>query len=126
MSSAYISAQLRQHVAERAGFRCEYCQTQERIIGMPLEVEHIIPKADGGETDEENLCLACPRCNRHKGRQTEATDRITGDPVALYHPRRQHWHEHFAWQENGIVILKSRPPNSPPCKMPSAYGGSPG
>lgn len=55
MSSAYIPAALRQQVERRARHRCEYCQTQALIIGMPLEVEHIIPVAAGGETGAANL-----------------------------------------------------------------------
>ena len=39
-------------------------------MGMPLEVEHILPMIAGGETTEDNLCLACPRCNRYKGTLT--------------------------------------------------------
>jgi 5-methylcytosine-specific restriction endonuclease McrA len=65
MSVTYISPDVRSQVGEIAEHRCEYCQTQEMIVGMPLEVEHIVPEAQGGGSDETNLCLACPRCNRY-------------------------------------------------------------
>src|SRR5437764_1015296 len=42
MSPAYISAALRQRVAETARFRCGYCLTSQRIIGPLLEIDHII------------------------------------------------------------------------------------
>ena len=73
-------------------------------MGMPLEVEHILPMIAGGETTEDNLCLACPRCNRYKGTLTETLDRQSGHSVNLFHLRRQPWHEHFEWRNQGIEI----------------------
>ncbi|PKO20758.1 MAG: hypothetical protein CVU38_18390 [Chloroflexi bacterium HGW-Chloroflexi-1] len=49
---------LRQRIAEPARYRCGYCLTQEVVSGVPLTVEHIIPKARGGQTVEENLWLS--------------------------------------------------------------------
>jgi hypothetical protein len=89
MSETYVPLEVRQSVANRARHRCEYCHTQEVIVGMPLEIEHIIPEIAGGSSDETNLCLACPRCNRYKGRQTHAVDAATADSVPLFHPRQQ-------------------------------------
>jgi 5-methylcytosine-specific restriction endonuclease McrA len=34
-----------------------------------LEIEHLVPKALGGETVEENLWLACHECNAHKAKK---------------------------------------------------------
>lgn len=109
MSNVYIPAALRRQVESRAHARCEYCQTQELVIGMPLEVEHIVPVIAGGETNEANLCLACPRCNRHKGTQTEAIDEMTEEKTLLFHPRRQYWREHFVWQEDGLMVAGLTP-----------------
>ena len=89
----YISPSVRQHI----------------VIGMPLEIDHIIPEAAGGSSDETNLWLACPRCNRHKGAQTHGTDEETGERVPLFDPRRQRWHDHFAWQEDGLYIVGLTP-----------------
>lgn len=109
MSISHITFDLRQRVVETAGHRCEYCQTQELIIGMPLEVEHITPEAQGGSSDETNLCLACPRCNRHKGTQTTFKDEETGAEVPLFHPRQQEWRDHFAWRQNGLYLVGLTP-----------------
>lgn len=46
-----------------AGFRCGYCLTSQRVIGPLLEIDHIVPQAQGGTHDEDNLFLACPMCN---------------------------------------------------------------
>jgi len=53
---------------------------------MPLEIDHIHPEAEGGTSEESNLYLACPRCNRYKARRTHAIDSVTGDLVPIFHP----------------------------------------
>jgi hypothetical protein len=99
-----IPRSLRRHIAERAKHRCGYCQTQAEIIGMPLELEHIIPEVLGGASTESNLWLACPSCNRHKGQCTHATDPETGQRVPLFNPHRQAWNDHFEWREAGLYV----------------------
>ena len=76
---------------------------------MPLEVEHIIPEALGGDSTESNLWLACPSCNRHKAQRIHAIDPETGNDVPLFNPRRQLWHDHFSWQDNGLYIVGVTP-----------------
>lgn len=109
MSHQYIPAATRRQVARRAAYRCEYCQTQESTIGMALEVEHIIPEVAGGSSEESNLCLACPKCNRFKGTRLQAVDEVTGAEVALFHPRRDRWYDHFAWEQGGLYLAGLTP-----------------
>jgi len=109
MNTGEIPPAVRQRVANAAKHRCGYCQTQEIVIGMPLEIEHIVPIAAGGSSDEDNLWLACPRCNRHKGVRTRATDPETGEDVPLFNPRRQRWQEHFTWQQGGATVVGLTP-----------------
>jgi hypothetical protein len=45
----------------------------------------------------ENLCLACPHCNLHKGDRVEAIDPRTQRRVLLFNPRTQLWDAHFRW-----------------------------
>ncbi len=45
--------------------RCAYCSAEN----VPLQVEHIHPKASGGTNRISNLCLACEPCNTKKGTQ---------------------------------------------------------
>jgi hypothetical protein len=68
-------------------------------------MDHIIPEAAGGRTSEENLWLACHSCNEFKGAQTHARDPQTGRYVRLFNPRRQRWHEHFTWSEDGTRVV---------------------
>ncbi len=76
---------------------------------MPLHVEHIIPLAAGGNSDEENLWLACPLCNGFKGSQTHHPDPETGEAAPLFNPRRQNWRDHFQWSAGGVEIQGMTP-----------------
>lgn len=75
------------------------------MSGIPLTVEHIIPKARGGNDDDENLWLSCRLCNEKKGISINAIDPETGDTVALFNPRTQTWADHFSWSADGIRII---------------------
>ncbi|MEI7768716.1 MAG: HNH endonuclease signature motif containing protein [Chloroflexales bacterium] len=105
MSKTYIPKALRERVAAQGRYRCGYCLTQERVVGVPMDVEHIIPEVLGGLTEEDNLWLACSLCNSHKGERVTALDPVTGDSVRLFNPRRQVWQAHFAWDDNGAIIV---------------------
>lgn len=74
-----------------------------------LEIEHLVPVAKGGSSEESNLWLSCPLCNRHKGDRTDAVDPETGESVALFNPRLHVWAEHFRWSADGIRILGITP-----------------
>jgi hypothetical protein len=97
MSSTYIPQALRQQVAAQARYRCGYCLTSEAIVGMPMEIDHLIPQSLGGPTEEANLWLACSLCHDHKSNRIAFLDPLTGEVVRLFDPRRQVWREHFAW-----------------------------
>jgi 5-methylcytosine-specific restriction endonuclease McrA len=43
--------------------KCAYCGVEN----VPLQVEHITPRAKGGTNRVSNLCLACELCNIKKG-----------------------------------------------------------
>ncbi len=102
----YLSISLRERIALKAQKnRCGYCLRTEELMGMRMMVDHIIPSAAGGTTKEDNLWLACRRCNEFKGVQTKARDPETGTAVNLFNPRKQIWHEHFSWSENGTEII---------------------
>jgi hypothetical protein len=104
VTSQKISSKLRQKLEQATQNRCGYCQTQAIVIGMKLTVEHIIPKAVGGTSEEMNLWLSCRPCNEYKGDKTSAIDPQTGEEVPLFNPREQKWAEHFAWIENSSEI----------------------
>ena len=57
---------LRFDVLERDCFRCRYCG-RSADSGAVLHVDHVHPKAKGGEWSMNNLITACRECNLGKG-----------------------------------------------------------
>lgn len=72
---------------------------------MPMHIEHIVPLAAGGTSEEDNLWLSCPLCNGYKGAQTHCHDPETGADTMLFNPRLQQWQAHFQWSEDGQQIV---------------------
>ena len=73
-----MDAGTRLFVRRRAGDRCEYCRLRQEHSAVPHQVEHIVARQHGGTDDIENLALACPRCNLHKGPNLSGIDPLTG------------------------------------------------
>lgn len=53
----------REYVLEKWQRKCAYCGKE----GVPLQIEHIVPRAKGGSNRVSNLTLACEPCNTKKG-----------------------------------------------------------
>lgn len=62
---------LRYEILRRAGGRCELCGVSHEEV--PLQVDHIIPRALGGSNDPSNLQVLCRTCNADK-RHLDQTD----------------------------------------------------
>ena len=62
-----ISKKLRFEVFKRDAFKCQYCgRTAPDVV---LEVDHIVPVAEGGKNTMLNLVTSCRDCNRGKGKR---------------------------------------------------------
>jgi hypothetical protein len=105
MSRTHIPRALRERVAIQARHRCGYCLSAEAVVGMPMEMDHLIPESLGGLTEEDNLWLACSLCNDSKSDRIAARDPVTGQIVRLFDPRHQVWSEHFRWSTDGDQIV---------------------
>ncbi|MCV3217512.1 RNA-guided endonuclease IscB [Plectonema radiosum NIES-515] len=57
--------EVREYLLNKWDRKCAYCGVEN----VPLQVEHIKPKAKGGTNRISNLCLACEKCNLKKGTQ---------------------------------------------------------
>lgn len=101
--STYISSELRHRLVRADGNRCAYCRTSELCSGLPLVIDHILPRSRSGLTEFENICFACYRCNEFKGAATHSDASETAS-VRLFHPRLDAWEEHFCWSPDGIHI----------------------
>jgi 5-methylcytosine-specific restriction endonuclease McrA len=60
-----IGYEVREYLLNKWDRKCAYC----KVGNVPLQVEHIQPKAKGGTNRISNLCLACEKCNQKKGTQ---------------------------------------------------------
>ena len=103
--AAPLSARIRQHVASRASFRCEYCGLPQAYALHAHEPDHIVSRQHGGEDDSQNLAWACLRCNRYKGPNVGSFDPETGVLVPFFNPRTQNWTAHFTWEGASIAPL---------------------
>jgi hypothetical protein len=88
---------LRDAVVRRADHRCEYCQLPAQLQVGGFELDHIVPRSRGGQTDMANMALACPHCNARKWAYMDGEDPVSGQRMALFNPRTQRWEEHFQW-----------------------------
>jgi len=59
----------RREVYEKSEGRCHYCRTALTLDGK-WHIEHMVPRALGGEDDSGNLVAACARCNLAKRDRT--------------------------------------------------------
>jgi 5-methylcytosine-specific restriction endonuclease McrA len=57
--------EVREYLLNKWDRKCAYCGVEN----VPLQVEHIHPKTQGGTNRISNLCLACEKCNLKKGAQ---------------------------------------------------------
>ncbi len=62
----------RRNILRRDVYKCAYCGRGD----LPLTVDHILPKARGGDDAWENLISACTHCNNKKGDRTPEEARM--------------------------------------------------
>jgi 5-methylcytosine-specific restriction endonuclease McrA len=56
--------EVREYLLEKWGRKCMYCQAENK----PLQIEHIVARANAGSNRASNLGLACDPCNQRKGK----------------------------------------------------------
>jgi len=57
------SFELRQYVLSKWKHTCAYCG----VSGVPLELDHVVPRSRGGSDRESNRVASCCNCNLQKG-----------------------------------------------------------
>jgi 5-methylcytosine-specific restriction endonuclease McrA len=72
----------RANIYARDNHTCQYCN--EPYSTADLTFDHVIPVAQGGRKDWENIVTCCVTCNRKKGGRTPAEARMH----LVRHPRR--------------------------------------
>ena len=65
---ALMTQALRERIKDRDNYTCCSCGNSiHKEPNLLLEIDHIIPIARGGKTEESNLQTLCWKCNRSKG-----------------------------------------------------------
>ena len=62
----FLSPELVKSILERDDYTCQYCGHR----GGKLTIDHKIPVSRDGSDTQDNLCVACHRCNCRKGAKT--------------------------------------------------------
>jgi 5-methylcytosine-specific restriction endonuclease McrA len=109
MKEYKITGELKKIVRLRAKNCCEYCLSQEKFAPQKFSIEHIFPVSKGGKTTSDNLALACQGCNNHKYNKTEEYDELSNQVISLFNPRKDHWQDHFRWNNNYKLIIAITP-----------------
>lgn len=68
------SGMKRLRIFVRDRFQCQYCGRKRAASDLTLD--HIVPRAQRGESVPENLVTACVVCNTRKGNRTPAEARM--------------------------------------------------
>ena len=71
----------RRNIFKRDHYTCQYCGRQPG--GEELTIDHVVPRAQGGESRWDNCVLACLTCNHRKADRTpqQAKLRLRKEPV---------------------------------------------
>ncbi len=64
---------------------CQYCG--QNFSRSDLNLDHVIPRSQGGISSWENVVCSCHSCNRHKGGRTPAQAKMK----LIVQPRRPAW-----------------------------------
>jgi hypothetical protein len=54
--------EIREYLLAKSGHQCAYCGAS----GVPLNIDHIVPRSKGGSNRVSNLTVACIPCNQAK------------------------------------------------------------
>lgn len=75
----------RSNIYARDGNTCQYCgRTFPR---SNLNLDHVVPRSQGGKTTWENVVCSCVACNRRKGGRTPRQARMR----LIRNPQRPRW-----------------------------------
>ena len=79
----------RYNIFARDKSTCQYCG--DRFSRSELNLDHVIPRSQGGTSTWENVVCSCHECNRKKGGRTPAEARMK----LIAHPRKPAWSPPF-------------------------------
>lgn len=65
-----ISKPKRKRIFKKCNGKCVYCGKQLTLGTFDACIDHVVPIAKGGNNEDNNLVMACRRCNCKKGTKT--------------------------------------------------------
>lgn len=93
----------RANIFSRDDHMCQYCKIKpQRAM---LNLDHVIPRAQGGKTTWENVVCCCIPCNRRKGGRTPDQAGVKLQST----PRRPRWSPLMSVMPHGVRYLEWRP-----------------
>lgn len=75
----------RNNIYLRDGFTCQYCA--QKLSRSKLNLDHVLPKSQGGRTNWTNIVCSCQVCNLFKGGRTPEQAGMK----LLRQPKRPDW-----------------------------------
>jgi hypothetical protein len=105
--SRYIPDVLRNLVAQRARFCCEYCRLPDDRSFFAFHIDHVISLKHGGKTTADNLAFACSICNVNKGSDVATFLDNPEQSIRFFNPRRDRWTDYFFAQSTGLLMAKT-------------------
>lgn len=100
----------REAIFARDGHRCVYCGAEFPVA--QLTVDHVQPRARGGDGSGGNLVTACGPCNVRKGHRRVA-EFLADEPLAAAHffERARHvWPRHLRTIAEDMAARRRRAP----------------
>jgi HNH endonuclease len=86
-----INTFTKKYVRNRADSLCEYCHSPEKISTSRFTFDHLQPRSLGGADTEDNLALACNRCNQNRYNFVVGHDTETASITPLFNCYPQPW-----------------------------------
>lgn len=75
-----VSKAKRKRIYERDKGICAYCG--KHLPFDSFHIDHVIPLAKGGNNEESNLTVSCPKCNRKKHIKITTPIYVRGERIA--------------------------------------------
>jgi len=87
----------RQNILARDRWTCQYCS--EKVTTQEMTMDHVVPRAQGGKTEWENIVTCCGECNSKKADRTPQQAKMR----LRKKPERPSWVPIFSIQLSGSV-----------------------
>lgn len=91
---------VRWELSRRDGWRCHYCL--RLLAHSTATLEHVVPRAWGGQSGLRNLVMACQRCNGTRGSE------LVVCPCPFCVAARLHWVNHHASRAARHAVAEGR------------------